>query len=452
MQIKKSNYKQINTQFKNYVIPSVIALGVEAFYTILNGIIAGRGLGEVPLGAINIALPFSMVTIALSMLIGIGGANIYSFYKGEGNMDKANNIFCQCLALLAIIGFVLAVGAFVFRENLARFLGANGELFPYVIAYLKWMAPVSFLQVIIFGLIIFIRNDNAPKLVMAASVVGIVINAVLDIVFILILHFGIEVIALMNGIAVLVQGIFFIPHFVYKKGMLRICKPNFYLTDVKRVLSNGCASFLMEFWLSALSFSYNLALINTVGTIGISAYSIVTYICSLIHMVLVGVTQGTQPLMSLYHGKGDRHGFFHIYHLGIRTNIIIPIILVIVCMIFGSGISSLFYSGDSKLMDLTVRMLRIYSLGFIFVGPLLINILFFQTIERNVYATMISFLRCIGFVQVFLLLSVVFIGVNGIYFSFPAGEMCHFLISHVLVNKTVRELKFKAKIEYSKIG
>lgn len=440
MQSSTLEYKQINKQFINYVIPSVIALGVEAFYTILNGIIAGHGLGEVALGAINIALPFSMLTIALSLLIGIGGANVYSFYKGQGDTDKANNIFCQCLALLAIIGFVLAVGGFVFREELARFLGANGDLLPYVTAYLKWMAPVSFLQVIIFGLIIFIRNDNAPKLVMVASVVGIAINAVLDIVLILYLHYGIEVIALTNGIAVLVQGIIFIPHFAHKKGLLRIRKPNFIFGDIKRVLSNGFASFLMEFWLSALSFSYNWALVNTVGTIGVSAYSIVTYICSLIHMILVGVTQGAQPIMSLYHGKKDGKGFTHIYSLGLRTNIIIPIILAAGCAVFGSQIASLFYSGDPELIDLTVHMLRLYSLGFIFVGPVLMNVLFFQTTERNVYAALISLLRCVGFVQVFLLLSIAFLGANGIYLSFPAGELCHLLISGILVHKTMKKI------------
>lgn len=440
MQSSTSEYKQINKQFINYVVPSVIALGVEALYTVLNGIIAGHGLGEVALGAINIALPFSMLTIALSLMIGIGGANVYSFYKGQGNAKKANNIFCQCLGLLAGIGFVLALGGFIFRKELAIFLGANGELLPYVTAYLKWMAPVSFFQVIIFGLIIFIRNDNAPRLVMVASIAGIAINAVLDVVLILFLHFGIEVIAVTNGIAVVVQGIIFIPHFALKKGMLRIHKPAFDSSDIKRILSNGFASFLMEFWLSALSFSYNLALVNTVGTMGVSAYSIVTYICSLIHMVLVGVTQGAQPIMSLYQGRKDRKGFLCIYRLGMRTNIIIPIVLAAGCAVFGREVASLFYSGDAELIDVTVHMLRLYSLGFIFVGPVLMNVLFFQTTERNVYAAIISFMRCIGFVQLFLFLSMAFIGANGIYLSFPAGELCHFLLSWVLVRRTMKKL------------
>lgn len=86
-------------------------MSIQAFYTVLNGIIAGQGLGELALGAVNIALPFNMVIIALSMLIGVGGANIYSFYKGKGDIDKVNNIFCQCLVLFAIIGIDLNCAA-----------------------------------------------------------------------------------------------------------------------------------------------------------------------------------------------------------------------------------------------------------------------------------------------------------------------------------------------------
>lgn len=440
METQNVNFKQINKQFANYVIPSVIAMSVQAFYTVLNGIIAGQGIGEIALGAVNIVLPFNMVIIALSMLIGVGGANVYSFYKGKGEMDKANNIFCQCLALSAIVGIVLALTGFVFREKLALLLGANPELLPSVTAYLKWLAPFSLLQMAVFGLIVFIRNDDAPRLVMMASIFGAAINLLLDIVFILLLHSGIEVIALTNGISVLIQGIFFIPHFVCKKGMLRIRRPVFHLGDIKRVLSNGIASFLMEFWLSAISLSFNLALVHAVGTIGVSAYSIVNYVSALIGMVLVGVTQGAQPIMSYYHGKSDRKAFLHVYRLGVRTNIFIPILLVAGCIAFGNGIAFLFRSGDPALTALTVHMLRLYPLGFIFAGPVMMAVLFFQTTERNTYATLISFLRCIGFVQVFLLLFPPLFGANGIYISFMAGELCHFIISQVLVKRTMKKL------------
>lgn len=190
MQSKAGDYKPINKQFMNYIIPAVVAQAVQAFYYVLNGIIAGQGLGEVALEAVNIALPFNMIIFSTIMLIGVGGANVYSFYKGKGDTEKANNIFCQCMAILVAVGVVMALTVFYFRGNLAVLLGANKELMPFVTAYLKWLAPCTLLQMIIFGLIVFIRNDDAPRLVMAASIVGAVVNVILDVVFILILYSG----------------------------------------------------------------------------------------------------------------------------------------------------------------------------------------------------------------------------------------------------------------------
>ncbi|QAT50289.1 hypothetical protein EQM14_11250 [Caproiciproducens sp. NJN-50] len=438
METQNASFKQINKEFVRYVVPSVIGMLVQSLYTVLDGVVVGQGIGEIGLGAVNIAFPYGMVTIALAMLIGIGGANIYSIYKGQGEKEKANNIFCQCLVISAVIGVVLALVGFLFRENLALLLGSNEVFLPSVTAYLKWLAPFSLLQMVTFGVSVFVRNDGAPKLVMAASVTGAVINAVLDVIFILILHYGVEVAAITNGIGLLIETSFYITHFARKRGLLRIRRPDFDLADIRRIFSNGLATFLMEFSLPAVTVSFNLAIIHTVGTLGVAAYSIVGYVCAVINMFLVGVTQGAQPLMSFYHGKGDRNTFSHIYRLGIRINIIAPVLLVGLCIAFGNGIVFLFHSGNSELTALTVHMLRLYPTAHIAIGVTLMNILFFQTTERNAYAALISFLRCVGFIQVFLLLSVFLFNGKGLYLSFLAGELCHLVISQILVRRTKR--------------
>lgn len=438
MKNQTAGFKQINEQFIKYVVPSVIGMVVQSLYVVLDGIIVGQGIGEIALGAVNIAFPYGMITVALAMLIAIGGANVYSFYKGRGETEKANNIFCQSLTLSAAVGVVLGLVGFVFRENLALFLGANEDLLPPTIAYLKWLAPFSLLQMVVFGLSVFIRNDDAPKLVMAGTVTGAIVNAILDAVFILILHYGIEVSAITNGIGMLIELVFYTTHFVRKEGMLRIRRPIFDFGDMKRVFSNGFSAFLMEFSVPAVTFSFNLAIVHTVGTLGVSAYSIVSYMCAVINMFLVGVAQGAQPIMSFHHGKGDKKVFSHVYRLGVRTNIIAPVILVGICIAFGSGIVSLFHSGNPELTALTVHMLRLYPTAHIAIGATLMNILYFQTTERNAFSALISFLRCMGFIQVFLLLSLYLFDAKGIYLAFLAGELCHLVISQLLVKRTMK--------------
>ncbi|PYG88777.1 Na+-driven multidrug efflux pump [Ruminiclostridium sufflavum DSM 19573] len=435
MNVQNASLKPINKQFTKYVIPSVIGMVVQALYTVLDGIVVGQGIGEIGLAAINIVFPFGMIVIALAMLISVGGANVYSFYKGQEEAAKANSIFCQCLTLSAAVGAVLACAGFLFRESLALFAGGNEALLPSATAYLKWLAPFSLFQMIVCCLSIFVRNDYAPRLVMIATVTGAVINAILDVVFILVLHYGIEVAAMTNGIGMLIEIAFYATHFAGKKGMLRIKKPVFNFADMKRVFSNGLATFLMEFSLPAVTFSFNLAIIHTVGTLGVTAYSIVGYICAIMNMVLIGVTQGVQPLMSFCHGKGDKKSFSHAYSLGMRTNIIVPVILVGLCFAFSEGLVALFRSDNPELTALTSHMLRLYPFAYIAIGVTLMNILYFQTTERNAFSAVISFLRCIGFIQFFLLVSVYLFDGQGLYLAFFAGELCHLIISQILVKR-----------------
>lgn len=437
--------KHINKQFFKYVVPSIIGMLIQALYIILDGIIVGQGIGEVALGAVNIVFPFSMLVVALAMLVAVGGANVYSFHKGQGETEKANNIFCQCLALSIVIGAVLALAGFFFRETISVFLGANEELLPPAAAYLKWSAPFSLIQMSAFGLSVFVRNDENPKIAMLGAVFGALINALLDIVFILVLHYGIETAAITNGIGVSIEFAFYMSHFVRKKGMLQIRKPVFHFSELKRILGNGVASSLMEFSVPAVTFSFNLAVVHAAGTLGVSAYSIVSYVCAIINMVAVGVAQGVQPLMSLCHGRGDKLSFSRVYGLGVRANTIASILLVGVCIIFGRGIVPLFHGGNPALTELTAHMLRQYPLAYIFIGITLMNILYFQTTERNYYATLVSFLRCVGFVQLFLLLSVFAFEARGLYLSFTAGELCLWVISQLMVRKTMKRVSFSWK-------
>ncbi|EMS72510.1 cytidylate kinase family protein [Ruminiclostridium cellobioparum] len=437
-----TDYKQLNKQFVKYVIPSIIGMLVQALYIILDGVIVGQGIGEVALGAVNVVFPFSMIVIALSMLIGVGGANVYSFHKGQDEIKKANNIFCQCLTVSVILGAVLALIGFFFRESLSILLGANEDLLPYATAYMKWSAPFSMIQIVAFVLSVFVRNDEDPKIAMLGSIFGAVINAILDVIFILVLHYGIEVAAITNGIGVSIEFVFYISHFIRKKGMLRIRKPVFHFSEIKRVVSNGVSSALMEFSVPAVTLSFNIAVVRAAGTVGVSAYAIVCYVTSIISMVVLGVTQGTQPLMSFYHGKGEKKTFSHVYSLGKRTNIVASILLAGICILFGREMVPLFQSGSSvELTELTAYILRQYSVAYIFVGLALMNILFFQTTERNRYATLISFLRCMGFTQVFILLSVFAFDAKWLYLAYFAGELCHYFISQLLVRRTMKGIE-----------
>ena len=101
--------RSIGRQFVRYVVPSVTAMLISSFYIIIDGVFIGQGIGELALASVNIVFPFFFLTMALTLLIAIGGANVYSFYKGKGENEQANTVFCQSMVLLAALGLMLAV-------------------------------------------------------------------------------------------------------------------------------------------------------------------------------------------------------------------------------------------------------------------------------------------------------------------------------------------------------
>lgn len=431
--------KDVVKQFTRFTIPAVVAMVVSSLYTILDGVFVGQGIGQMALGAINIVFPFIMFNIAFSMLIGVGGSNLYSFLKGRGEKEKANNLFCQCFCILLGAGALLSILSFVFREQFCRLLGADDELLPMATRYMTWIAPFVFVQITGLGISVFIRNDNAPKLAMTGAVVGSLVNAVLDYVLLIVLHKEIEWAAITNGIGMTIELVFYLSHFVSKKGDLRIKKPRYRSKEVRAVFKNGFSSFLMEFSAAAVSFSFNLVIIARMGAVGVSAYSIVIYICTTFNYLLIGVSQGAQPIMSLSHGRGDERTLKEGYRLGSLTNFVLSILMVTAAFAFGRQLVSLFGTQSAEISAAAVKMLRIYALAYIPIGLSLMNVLYFQTTENNLYSTIVSFLRSIGFVQLCLLILPPVFGIAGIFLSHGVGEGLNFGVSIVLKEKVDRK-------------
>jgi Na+-driven multidrug efflux pump len=399
------------------------------------------------LASVNIVFPYIFLTMSLTLLIAVGGANVYSFYKGRGETEAANNVFCQCMVLLVGVGLLLSVPSFIFREEFGMLLGANREVLPYVTAFLTWAAPFQLLQTVVFGISVFIRNDDAPMLVMAGTMTGSVLNIVLEYIFIMRMHKGIEYTVISNNIAMVLQLVVYGSHFVFGKGQLRLRWPRFVKIDLKKVFSNGVSTFLMELSQSTVAFTFNIALIHTVGTLGVASYAIVTYLCAIVYSAMIGVSQGAQPIMSLNHGGGNEKVIQRTWLLGVCTNIAISTAFLILCLIFGNQMVSLFQNGNSGLTAQTANMLRFFAPGYIMIGVTLMNILYFQTTELYRYSTLAALFRCIGFVQALLLLFVLIFGGNGIYPAFIGGEACNCIFSYVFVRKSIRRLSPSAVLE-----
>lgn len=427
-----SQKRSLNRQFASYAIPSIVGMVVASFYTIIDGIFVGRGVGETALGAINIAFPFIMLQIALTMMFAVGGANLFSANRGRGNKESANNSFLQSFIIITALGLVINIGTLLFIEDVSILLGADEVLLPQVIDYLWWIAFFGIFQMPSMALGVFVRNDDNPNTELAGTLVGTALNIALDYLFVMVLHWGIKGAAIATGIGQTASFFIFITHFTRKNRVLQFRKPTWSVMDIKRIAFGGVPTFLMEFSQSAVSFCFNLALLHYVGNVGVSYYSIVLYICSIFSMMLVGLVQGAQPLMSFNFGKGDKDSIFKIRSLAIRVGLTMSVVVFAIVFIAGNNLTAIFLPDNPNTATMAAEMMVYYFIAYFFVGITLINILYFQVVEKQKQASLISFLRCIGFIQIFLLVLPLIDVKLGIYLAFPLGELFHMIISQFM--------------------
>ena len=154
-------------KFYQFVIPSVCASMVTGLYFVVDGIFVGRGVGSNGLGAINLAVPFICILTAVAMMIAMGGSTITSIFIGQGNEQKALRSFMNSIYLVLIFSAFMTVFSFLFSDQIARLLGARGDLLSLTSDYLRYYILFGIFFCMAMVLAAFVRNDGNPKLGLA---------------------------------------------------------------------------------------------------------------------------------------------------------------------------------------------------------------------------------------------------------------------------------------------
>ena len=187
-------------KFLSLTVPSALAMFVASFNTVLDGMFLGIGVGDDAIAGVNIVIPVIMIFIGISNMAAVGGGSLVSKNFGEGDSEKAVNIFRQVIKSLIVMSLIISIVCVGFSETIVILLGAKGRLVPIAAEYLRYYSIfcISSVLMVVFGS--FLRNDNAPKLAMFASMAATVINIILNYVFIFVLQQGVKSAAVATGI------------------------------------------------------------------------------------------------------------------------------------------------------------------------------------------------------------------------------------------------------------
>lgn len=265
----------------------------------VDGIFVGQGVGSAALGAVNIAVPFITFVVALTAMFPMGGATIVAIRMGRGDKAGANHAFMTAFSLTLLMSALLMVVGMVFSQQIVDVSGAktlSEEMRRMAAQYLFYYSAFSVPMLMGTCLSVFVRNDGSPQLSFLGMCAGAAANIFLDWMFIYPLGMGIVGAAVASGLGQVLTVLILLTHFLRKKGDLRIRTFKLSGSLIGKVCRRGVPEAVTQLTTPVTALCYNLMLARLVGDIGVSTFSVLSFIYSLANAILSGVAQGLQPL------------------------------------------------------------------------------------------------------------------------------------------------------------
>ena len=351
-------------------VPTVVAQIVNLLYNIVDRIYIGQGVGALALTGVGLCMPLMMFMTAFAMLAGSGGAPRAAISMGRGDKAAASKIMSNCFTMLLIFAAGITVFYLSAAEPLLMMFGASEQTLPYALEYIGIIAFGSVFTLVVLGMNNFLTTQGFSTFAMLTTVIGAVINIVLDPIFIFGLDMGVRGAALATVLSQAV-GAVWVLWFLTKgrKSMLRITLKDMKL-DLKVVgpcLALGISGFVMVATESLLSISFNSSLQRYGGDLSVGAMTILTSCLQLAQMPASGIAQGCAPITSFNYGAGKPDRVKKCFYLQLTVAAGYTILFWIASMAVPQMFVQIF-NKDAALVEHTAWAMRIYMAGVFSLG------------------------------------------------------------------------------------
>lgn len=352
-------------------IPAVVAQVVNLLYNIVDRIYIGHipEIGASALTGVGLFTPILMLINAFAMLAGSGGAPRAAIYMGKKDNNTAEKIVGNCFSFLMICAVFLTAVFYITAPKLLVLFGASSVTLSYAVSYARIYILGSVFVLIVLGMNLFITTQGFAKISMLTTVIGAVINIILDPVFIFVLGMGVSGAALATVISQAVGAVWILRFLTGDKTILKLkmCNLRLKADIIGSCLALGISSFVMMSTESILSISFTSSLSKFGGDVAVGAMTIITSTSQLILMPVQGICQGGQPIISFNYGANKNDRVKKAFFTQFKVCIIFTCVCWVIMMLFPQIFAGMFTS-DAELVKYTAWALRIYMAGIFSIG------------------------------------------------------------------------------------
>ena len=415
--------------FFSYVFPNIMGMiGISA-YILADTFFISVAEGANGLTALNLVLPVYSIIFAIGNMIAVGSATRFRIFKAQGN-DEADHYFTNSVffCLLFSIPFIL-IGIF-FSQGLVALLGADADIIPLAAPYTRIFMIFTPFFMWNYVANAFVRNDNAPKLAMTATLVSSLFNIVMDYVLMFPLHMGMRGAALATAISPILGIIICATHILSKKSAIRFIRTRLSFDRLFRSCQLGISAMIGELAQGVTTLSFNFLILSIAGNVGVAAYGVIANIAFVGNAIFNGLSQGSQPLFSYYYGKKRTGDVARLLRLTIITGLILAVFVILATNLLAEPLVAIFNSENNPSMaSLAVVGMHLYFIGYIFASVNIVACGYLGATEAATWSFVTSLSRGLVAILIFAFILSAIFGMTGIWLAFPAAEAVTLILS-----------------------
>ncbi len=441
-------YEKLPILLRQFAVPSIIAMVVSSLYNIIDQVFIGQGVGYLGNAATNVAYPLTTISLAMTLLISIGSASRFSLSLGEGDENRAAQAVGNAVSMIVLFGILYVFVIEIFLHPLLTAFGATADVMPYAEDYTRIIGIGMPLLMLTNGMSNLARADGSPRYSMLCMLVGAILNTILDPIFIFKLHMGIKgaayatIIGQFFSFLLAVRYLFKFQHVTLKKQHFGLKLP-----VCLNIASLGMSNCLNQIAITLVQIVLNNSMTyygakSVYGSeIPLAASGIVMKTNAILLSVIIGLSQGSQPIIGFNYGAKQYERVRGVYKLAISCNLVISTVGFVLFQFFPTQIISLFGTGDALYFEFAVRFMRIFLFMVLINGVQLLSSNFFAAIGKPLKGMILSLTRQVIFLIPLILVLPIFFGIDGILFSAPIADALAFLVTIFFIRREMKQMR-----------
>lgn len=428
--------KPVRSLLWEFAAPSIIAMSASSIYNLCDSVFIGRHSGTLALSGMAITFPLMNIITAFCILASVGGGVLASISMGRSDQRTAHHILGNVLFMNVFFSAILSTLGLIFLDPILRLFGASADTIPFARDYMRIILGGVVLTHVLQSLLAQLRSTGFPRAVMQAQLTAVVVNIILDVLFIFGFDWGIKGAAAATLVGQFVSLCMILPRFFDRSSFVFFSRDVLDVSwhHIREIMSIGVSPFLSNISGFLIVSVVNHQLLAYGGDLYVGAYGVTNRITQLMIMAVVGFSQGLQPIVGYNLGaqRLDR------VREALREALVIATIITTVgyalIAIFPEALASLFDDNEA-LIAACVPALRISLITFPVVGSQLIAVSFFQSIHKAKLSVLITLSRQLLFLLPFLLWLPTMLGVNGVWWSMSLADCYSVLLSWYLLRR-----------------